>query len=48
MFQAVTTWQVVSIVTNYLQYPVNVHIVVDFNSNLSFPAITICNANQIR
>ncbi|KAK7491317.1 hypothetical protein BaRGS_00017418 [Batillaria attramentaria] len=43
-----STYNVVLVISNYYEYPVSTITTVKFKGNLDFPAVSICNLNQVR
>ncbi len=48
IISVLTLLQIGQIIYQYLQYPLQVSVVVASSNSLDFPAISICNANRVR
>ncbi|CAH1794504.1 unnamed protein product [Owenia fusiformis] len=45
---SVALWQIIMVGLAYKKYPVNVLLDIKHSKQISFPAVTICNSNQLR
>ncbi len=48
IISVLTLLQIGQIIYQYLQYPLQVSVVVASSNSLDYPAISICNANRVR